>query len=299
MAERAGDLTPATAARYRCSLAQLAPFLEPLFLDEIDREKIDELVAARLGAPIGDPARKRPSAGTIRRDLTALSAVLGAAVAWGWHYDNPARYWDRSALPERREPIVLPRARDIDRVAALAPRTIGLMMRLAQHTGMREAEIVRLDWRQVDMERATINLRRLGPGRVRAASKMTPRERGRVRVMKLDPRALAALQSAAPHFGSGLVFGHSASEPYRSFAGNFARVVRRVAAAAKREGADFRPFKFQDLRHVFAVGFLRRGGNLFALQRALGHASVKSTERYLDFLTPRETASAQGEMDDE
>ena len=35
------------------------------------------------------------------------------------------------------------------------------------------------------------------------------------------------------------------------------------------------------LRHTFATEYLRRGGKLWALQRILGHADVRTTEIYL------------------
>jgi integrase/recombinase XerD len=38
------------------------------------------------------------------------------------------------------------------------------------------------------------------------------------------------------------------------------------------------------LRHSFAVGYLRNGGNIFYLSKVLGHTSVKTTERYLQSL---------------
>lgn len=38
---------------------------------------------------------------------------------------------------------------------------------------------------------------------------------------------------------------------------------------------------FHTLRHSFAVNYLRAGGNLYYLQRILGHSSITTTERYL------------------
>ena len=35
------------------------------------------------------------------------------------------------------------------------------------------------------------------------------------------------------------------------------------------------------LRHTFAVSYLRKGGNLYYLQRIMGHTPISTTERYL------------------
>ena len=39
-----------------------------------------------------------------------------------------------------------------------------------------------------------------------------------------------------------------------------------------------------DLRHLFALAFLRRGGNAFALQRLMGHKSMDMTRRYVNLV---------------
>lgn len=41
---------------------------------------------------------------------------------------------------------------------------------------------------------------------------------------------------------------------------------------------------FHTFRHTFAVNYLRKGGNLYYLQRILGHSTITTTEKYLKSL---------------
>ncbi len=45
--------------------------------------------------------------------------------------------------------------------------------------------------------------------------------------------------------------------------------------------------------HIYAIEYLRSGGNLYALQKQLGHGSIRQTEWYLQFLTPEEQERAK------
>lgn len=49
------------------------------------------------------------------------------------------------------------------------------------------------------------------------------------------------------------------------------------------EETKVRPIRIHDLRHTFAVHFLENGGQLYDLQKLLGHHSVRLTERYSHF----------------
>ena len=50
-----------------------------------------------------------------------------------------------------------------------------------------------------------------------------------------------------------------------------------------------------NLNIVFAVEWLQSGRSIYDLQQRLGHASIKTTEIYLQFLTPEEKRKAMGQ----
>src|SRR5262245_35953819 len=89
------------------------PILGPLMLEQIDRRIIAQIAA-----------RKGPTNATRRRDLTAISQVLRAAVNWGWTERNTARDFDRSVIRERRDPVRLPTDRDIATLVGACPNAM-------------------------------------------------------------------------------------------------------------------------------------------------------------------------------
>jgi integrase/recombinase XerD len=59
---------------------------------------------------------------------------------------------------------------------------------------------------------------------------------------------------------------------------NFNRDIGRLCHNLGILNAKTSPHTF---RHYFAISYLRRGGDIYALSRILGHTSVKVTEVYL------------------
>ena len=85
---------------------------------------------------------------------------------------------------------------------------------------------------------------------------------------------------------------------YRNVSSKFREIVRRCIAKAETGTREFRAFRFHDLRLWFAIEHLRRRGNIYRLQKILGHSSIKTTELYLDYLTRKEVELSmnQGEQ---
>jgi integrase len=255
-----------TGKRYKVSLNAIEAHLERYHADEIGPMQLSDMIAARRieGA----------SNATINRDLTAVSRVLSAAISVGATEQNAAREYDRRTNRERRDPIELPTWAEVAAAIKKAPTPLwGQIMDFASKSGMRENEILTLEKKRVDVARKAVTLHRT-KGR-------------RLRVLPLEGPLLGdavPILEAAMERGQELVFGRPKDTALKNF-------PSRYAAWRKKEGVAFR---FHDLRHLFAVTYLQRGGNIYDLQRILGHGSIKTTELYLDYLTPAERRHAMG-----
>lgn len=257
-------VSESTGKRYKVSLRQVEPHLEPYFLDQIGPRQIGQLIAARR--------REGATNATINRDLTAVSRVMAAGLGKGASDHNPAKDYDRSMNREKREPIDLPTWGEVAEAIKKAPTPLwGQIMDYASKTGMRENEILTLAKRRYDRDRKAVTLNRT---------------KGlRLRVVPLSGPLLgdaAPIMEVAMERGQELVFGRPKDTALKNF-------PSRYAAWRRKHGVKFR---FHDLRHLFAVTYLQRGGNIYDLQRILGHSSIKTTELYLNYLTPEERRAA-------
>jgi integrase/recombinase XerD len=190
-----------------------------------------------------------------------LSRLLASCVAWGYREDNPARFYDRSLLRERRDPIRPPDPRDVDTVIASAPAAMAKVLRLLDQTGMRANEAVTLAVEDIDFERRQISLT------------MTMTKTNRPRTIPFATPggdAGPGLRHAPAH---GPMFPSGIGKSYKNFPTNAAKVIAAAEARERKAKRPFRRFRVHDLRHGFAIRSLRAGTDIFRLSRHLGHTS--------------------------
>lgn len=279
------SVKPSVARRYLTSVAALDGTFGSLKLSDISTQTIALYVSSRSG---------KVTNATIRRDLTALSRLLSACTAWGWITENPAKQFDRSIAKEQRRVLHVPGPDEIEAVLNEAPPNIVPILRLLLETGAREQEIVSLEWSQVDALRRQITLIRTKTSRPRVLNWETPGgNAGRI-LEGLERGATEAMLRPGRQAKEGLLFPSGQGGAYTSFPSVYGNLMRRMAAKAESEGRPFNRFRVHDLRHRFAITWLKNGGDIYRLSRHLGHLSVKTTEVYLAYLTDDEIDAIRG-----
>lgn len=267
--------------RYRQSLRMMHPYFHDKKLHEITRRSIGDYVSKRIDNKVSNA--------TVRRDLTALSGLLRHTVARGWRDDNPAREWDRSTIREEREPIHRPCIKSFEACVKEASPVWAALLRFLLASGFR------LDVDAGSLRRDQVNW---NTGQVTFFTKG-----GRRRTRHLSTEALNCLRDAPAVLGSEFVFAKANGERLTNMSRAFEDIRARAIKRAEREGWTFKSFRLHDLRHEFAIRYLKAGGpnggvgSIYKLQGLLGHTSVKTTETYLDFLTDEEAEIAKGQRD--
>ncbi len=268
---RALGIKPSTFDRYVTSMGQLDPHLGDKILREIDVKLLKQVVASRQ--------RAGATNATIRRDMTAISSVLAHAVDMDWLEENAARAIDRSRFRERKALIILPQQESVAQVFADQSRFMD-MARFALACGMREEEVAGMTHDRIDRTRKTATLQ--------------VTKGNRIREVTLTDAALAIVDRQPRHIKHRFVFWEDNGERFTNVAERWRNKLAGVTRKAARLELEFTHFRFHDLRHLFAVTFLReRRGTIYDLQQELGHASIATTERYLDHLTSEEKIAAK------
>ena len=169
----------------------------------IDRLRRDPIARVRMGdltpqdfANWRDSRMREVSAGTVRREMVLLSAVLNVArKEWGLIRDNPIsdvrrppppRPRDRLPTPDEMERLAAAAGADLTKATARAFHAF----RFASETAMRAGEICGLTWDRLDLERRVARLDRTKNGQARAVPLSTE-------AVKL----IEALPHADPVFG--------------------------------------------------------------------------------------------------
>lgn len=132
-------------------------------------------------------------------------------------------------------------------------------------TGMRLGEMTRLRVGDVNLETGEVNIRPHRDGRKAKGRTVYLGTRTRQVIWRYTAKQQATIDMSVSFFNLT--------------APSIRHVVNRIG---KNSGVmNVHPHRF---RHTFAITYLRNGGDVFTLQRLLGHSTLDMTRRYLDIV---------------
>ena len=268
--------------------AHVAPLLGGVRLDRLEPRHVQTLHA--------EMERRGASPATQIKVRAVLRRALGQAVRYGLLPANPCDGVPRPRLP-RKEVAYL----DAGQVRRLFDAARGdpleALVVLAVTTGLRQGELLGLQWRDVDLEARTLAVRRQllehSDGSLELGELKTRASRRRVDLPGTSVRALEAHRSRAKVASpDGLVFTDSRGGPVRK--GNLLR--RWFRPLLKRAGLP--PVRFHDLRHTHATLLLAQGAHPKVVQERLGHSQISMTLDVYSHAVPSMQREAARGLDD-
>ena len=204
---------------------------------------------------------------TINRELGLLSSAINyARREWEWDIPNPVSGRKLKEPEGRVRWITRSEADALIQAAGNEPKAPHLadFIRLALNTGCRRDELLRLEWKRVDLQAGLIHL------------EAHHTKSGRRRSVPLNGSARESILSRADFRTQ-----HCPASPW-VFCDRQGRRVQSIkrswATACRRAG--IQDFRIHDLRHTCAAWLVSAGVPLTEVRDLLGHSTITMTERY-------------------
>ncbi|MCF6147314.1 MAG: tyrosine-type recombinase/integrase [Candidatus Kuenenia sp.] len=252
MKEHAPKVSGNMRSLYKVSLKHLSDFFGELALSKITAGKINEYKQARKEKGGGAPS--------INRSLSMLSKAFSlASKEWEWVKENPVLKVSREKENRGRDRWLT--YDEEKRLLDNSPQWLKEIILFALHTGLRQDELLSLQWGRVNLFNWTIIIQET--------------KNGKPRTIPLTQIAFEILQEKAKvrNLKSDLVF-------LSSTINKIDRHNLRRAFNTALEKAEIQDFHFHDLRHTFATRLAQRGIDIYKISKLLGHMNITMTQRY-------------------
>ena len=204
------------------------------------------------------------SQATVDKRLAVLKAFFNWSIRQGFFNSNPVkkvRFFHPNNEVVRY--LALHEYQKLVEAAIEGPWYLRPMIELAANTGMRRGNLLSLRWDEIDLAARMI--------------RKTKTKNGKPLNLPMNRRVVEVLNelSLKQKGDSPYVFPHREGK----HAGECIREAKNSFSAAL-ERAGIRNFRWHDLRHCFASWLVMGGANLVAVQKLLGHRSLRMTLRY-------------------
>lgn len=221
---------------------------------------LDQLRPAQLA----DYKASRRAQGAAPKSLNDELTLLGhayklAMMEWEWTSDNPVLKIAKEKVRNQIERWLTPE--EEQRLLAAAPHWLQEIIVFALHTGLRQSEILNLQWPQVDLGRRTLTI--------------LEQKNGSRDTLPLNATAVEVLQARARVRSISTTYVFFNGTGHRMDARN---LLRAFYPAMRKAGIE--RFRFHDLRHTFATRLIQAGVDVYTVQKLGRWKTISMVMRY-------------------
>jgi integrase len=266
-------------------------------LPKIGGVVLSRLTPAHVQGVLSSMEQAGKSARLRQMVFAVLHAAFGQAVKWGMVLRNVLDAVARPRAPRPTMQVLTPDQVAILLAAAKGDRLEALYV-LAISTGLRQGELLGLQWEDTDLDRGAVQVRHQlaeNNGHPVLVEPKTASARRRVDLPAVAVLALldhrARMQAEGRSVGEGFVFTDTAGGPIRK-----SNLIRRSFEPLLRR-AGLPRIRFHDLRHTSATLLLAEGVHPKIVQERLGHSRINLTLDVYSHLLPSMGKEAAARLD--
>ncbi|MBF0490431.1 MAG: site-specific integrase [Candidatus Omnitrophica bacterium] len=242
--------------KQECLINNLVNHFKGKHLHQMDTLTIRQYLSQRL---------KKVKPSTVNRDFSMLKCMFNRAIEWGMFIGtNPTQGIKK--IPEKNNRCRWLTEEEQNNLLSCCQGLTKVIVTIALKTGMRRDEIFHLKWCQspnsnyVDFESGMIFIHE------------SLAKSDKSRHIPLSNAVRLALQEVPRVHGVDYIFlNPETNKPLGSIKQSFKTAMIK---------AKIQDFRFHDLRHTFASSLVKNGVDLYVVQKLLGHATPKMTQRY-------------------
>lgn len=208
---------------------------------------------------------------TINKVLTVFKTILNDAVKSNHLLKNPIRGYSELREPPRT--ILFWNKDEVNKFLTFTQNDpLHDLYVVTLNTGMRLGEVLGLCWDKIDFENNQIVVSRcLGRSGLKNTTKT---HEARFIPMNINVRAILE-KRFKNKLNDSFIFCKEDGKHL-----DYNHVTLRYFNKAQREAGLTKIIRFHDLRHTFASHFMMNGGNIYTLQKLLGHRDIQTTLIY-------------------
>lgn len=254
---------------YLAKLSQLRPEV----IEAYQRFRLKQVVPNS-----GKPIKKR----TINIEVSSLKTFLNKAVKWDMLSANPTEGIEYLKEDDSKKIRALT-SQEARKLLDEANGWFRPVLLTAMYTGMREGEMINLEWSNVDLDRCIIRIRRK-TGWIPKSSGQKVRERD-IAIPKLLADFLRK-QKKKSSSDDDSVFHSKSGGPLNPG-------LRKALMRLTKKCGFPEVSQFHALRHTYATELIKSSKDLTVAKEQLGHSDIRTTMRYSDLTEDRKRKAAE------